>query len=593
MYYIGIDLGTSAVKLLLMDETGSIANIVSREYPIAFPHPGWSEQDPDDWWAAVCDGIPALLDGFDASQVKGIGAGGQMHGLVVLDKNDTVIRPCILWNDGRTQRQVDYLNGVIGKDKLSRYTANIAFAGFTAPKLLWMRENEPDNFARIEKIMLPKDYINYKLTGVHCTDYSDASGMLLLDVEHKCWSKEMLDICSVQESQLPKLFESWQPVGTLTAEAAQTLGLPADVVVCAGAGDNAAAAVGCGAVGGGKCNISLGTSGTVFITSDTFGVDKQNALHSFAHADGGYHLMGCILSAASCNKWWSEEVLHTTDYAAEQTPITADKLGANDVYFLPYLMGERSPHNDPASRGAFVGLRMDTPRAALTVAEYLAFDLNKNVLVILTDMTSYCEALREFSSSKGEIPGRKGFPGYLYSDLASLYERAGIIKGSKGSVTQIPILTMPGDDITHPIPDLTGYITEGQIILSRELYRKNIAPPIDVLPSLSRLKDKGIGEGKTRADHASTMNQLFAAYARGKEAKELMVILGEAALTDIDKLYAKFADAFENEYVSQGYNTNRDIEDTLELGWKLLSILPRSELKRIDDKYLDQYYGKV
>lgn len=375
MYYIGIDLGTSAVKLLLMDETGSIANIVSREYPIAFPHPGWSEQDPADWWAAVCDGIPALLDGFDASQVKGIGAGGQMHGLVVLDKNDAVIRPCILWNDGRTQRQVDYLNGVIGKDKLSRYTANIAFAGFTAPKLLWMRDNEPDNFARIEKIMLPKDYINYKLTGVHCTDYSDASGMLLLDVEHKCWSNEMLDICGVQESQLPKLFESWQPVGTLTAEAAQTLGLPADVVVCAGAGDNAAAAVGCGAVGGGKCNISLGTSGTVFITSNTFGVDKQNALHSFAHADGGYHLMGCILSAASCNKWWSEEVLHTTDYAAEQTPITADKLGANDVYFLPYLMGERSPHNDPASRGAFVGLRMDTPRAALTqaVLEGVAF----------------------------------------------------------------------------------------------------------------------------------------------------------------------------------------------------------------------------
>ena len=331
MYYIGIDLGTSAVKLLLMDETGSIANIVSREYPIAFPHPGWSEQDPADWWAAVCDGIPALLDGFDASQVKGIGAGGQMHGLVVLDKNDAVIRPCILWNDGRTQRQVDYLNGVIGKDKLSRYTANIAFAGFTAPKLLWMRENEPDNFARIEKIMLPKDYINYKLTGIHCTDYSDASGMLLLDVEHKCWSKEMLDICGVQESKLPKLFESWQPVGMLTAEAAQTLGLPADVVVCAGAGDNAAAAVGCGAVGGGKCNISLGTSGTVFITSDTFGVDKQNALHSFAHAD--------------------------------------------DVYFLPYLMGERSPHNDPASRGAFVGLRMDTPRAALTqaVLEGVAF----------------------------------------------------------------------------------------------------------------------------------------------------------------------------------------------------------------------------
>ena len=292
MYYIGIDLGTSAVKLLLMDETGRINNIVSREYGIAFPHPGWSEQEPADWWDAVCDGIPALLQGFDASLVKGIGAGGQMHGLVVLDKDDKVIRPCILWNDGRTQKQVDYLNNEIGKDKLSRYTANIAFAGFTAPKLLWLRDNEPENFARIEKIMLPKDYINYKLTGVHCTDYSDASGMLLLDVEHKCWSREMLNLSGVREAQLPKLFESWQPVGTLTAEAAALLGLPADVIVCAGAGDNAAAAVGCGAVGGGRCNISLGTSGTVFITSDAFGVDSRNALHSFAHADGGYHLMG-------------------------------------------------------------------------------------------------------------------------------------------------------------------------------------------------------------------------------------------------------------------------------------------------------------
>ena len=237
--------------------------------------------------------------------------------------------------------------------------------------------------------------------------------------------------------------------------------------------------------------------------------------------------------------------------------------------------------------------RILTPRCALTVAEYLAFEKNMHILVIMTDLTSYCEALREFSSSKGEIPGRKGYPGYLYSDLASMYERAGVVEGSTGSVTQIPILTMPNDDITHPIPDLTGYITEGQIILSRELYRKGITPPIDVLPSLSRLKDKGIGEGKTRADHANTMNQLFAAYARGKEAKELMTILGEAALSDIDLIYAKFADAFEKEYVSQGYQANRDIEETLAIGWKLLSILPRSELKRIDDKFLDQYYGKV
>ena len=240
--------------------------------------------------------------------------------------------------------------------------------------------------------------------------------------------------------------------------------------------------------------------------------------------------------------------------------------------------------NDPAIE------RISTPRMALTAAEYLAFEADMHVLVIMTDITNYADALREVSAARKEVPGRRGYPGYMYTDLATLYERAGRQKGKKGSITLIPILTMPEDDKTHPIPDLTGYITEGQIILSRELYRKNVAPPIDVLPSLSRLKDKGIGEGKTRSDHANTMNQLFSAYARGKEAKELMVILGESALTDIDKLYAKFADRFENEYVSQGYEKNRSIEETLDLGWELLRILPRSELKRIDDKYLNMYY---
>ena len=242
--------------------------------------------------------------------------------------------------------------------------------------------------------------------------------------------------------------------------------------------------------------------------------------------------------------------------------------------------------NDPAVE------RIATPRMALTAAEYLAFEKGMHVLVILTDITNYADALREISAARKEVPGRRGYPGYLYTDLATLYERAGRQKGKDGSITMIPILSMPEDDKTHPIPDLTGYITEGQVILSRELYRKGIMPPIDVLPSLSRLKDKGIGEGKTRADHANTMNQLFAAYARDKEAKELMVILGEAALSDIDLIYAKFADEFEREYVSQGFTTDRDIEETLNIGWKLLSILPRSELKRIDDKYLDQYYGK-
>ena len=243
--------------------------------------------------------------------------------------------------------------------------------------------------------------------------------------------------------------------------------------------------------------------------------------------------------------------------------------------------------NDPAIE------RIATPRMALTAAEYLAYDLGMHVLVIITDITNYAEALREVSAARKEVPGRRGYPGYLYTDLATMYERAGRIKGNPGSITMIPILSMPEDDITHPIPDLTGYITEGQIILGRELHRKGVTPPINVLPSLSRLKDKGIGRGKTREDHADTMNQLFAAYSRGKDAKELAVILGDAALSDTDKLYARFADAFEEEYVSQGFYTNRSIEETLDLGWKLLSILPRAELKRIRDEYLDKYLPKA
>ena len=242
--------------------------------------------------------------------------------------------------------------------------------------------------------------------------------------------------------------------------------------------------------------------------------------------------------------------------------------------------------NDPAIE------RIATPKMALTAAEYLAYDLGMHVLVIITDITNYCEALREVSAARKEVPGRRGYPGYLYTDLAAMYERAGRIRGKKGSITQIPILTMPEDDKTHPIPDLTGYITDGQIILSRELYKKGIIPPVDVLPSLSRLKDKGIGVGKTREDHADTMNQLFSAYARGKEAKELSAILGEAALSETDKLYAAFAEEFEKRYVSQGFTVNRSIEETLDLGWELLRILPRAELKRIKEQYLDKYYEK-
>lgn len=381
MFFIGIDLGTSAVKLLLMDEKGKIHHIVSKEYPLYFPRPGWSEQNPEDWMEQTIAGLKELVSGCEKSQVKGISFGGQMHGLVALDAKDRVIRPAILWNDGRTGKQVEYLNQVIGKETLSRYTANIAFAGFTAPKILWLKENEPEHFAEIKKIMLPKDYLAYRLSGAFCTDYSDASGMLLLDVEHRCWSKEMLDICGIREEQLPRLHESWEPVGELKPELAEELGLPSGVKIIAGAGDNAAAAVGTATVGDGGCNISLGTSGTLFISSRRFGVDENNALHSFAHADGHFHLMGCMLSAASCNKWWMDDILKTKDYAGEQADIM--KLGENRVFYLPYLMGERSPHNDPDARAAFIGMSMDTTRADMTLAvlEGVAFGLRDSLEV--------------------------------------------------------------------------------------------------------------------------------------------------------------------------------------------------------------------
>ena len=367
MYYIGVDLGTSALKLVMMKGNGELVKTVSKEYPLYFPRSGWSEQNPTDWFLAVKEGLKELAACAD-EKIAGISFGGQMHGLVILDKDNNVLRPAILWNDGRSTEETDYLNNVIGKEKLSKLTANIAFAGFTAPKILWVKKNEPEIFGKISKIMLPKDYISYMLSGSFSTDYSDASGMLLLDVKNKKWSKEMIDICSISEDMLPKLYESYEVVGTIKSELAKELGLNEGIKIVAGAGDNAAAAIGTATVGEGACNISLGTSGTVFISSKNFGVDNFNALHSFAHADGNYHLMGCMLSAASCNKWWMEEILKTKDFAKEQGNI--DNLGENNVFFLPYLMGERSPHNDPDAAGTFIGMRMDTKREDMTLAVF-------------------------------------------------------------------------------------------------------------------------------------------------------------------------------------------------------------------------------
>lgn len=373
--YIGVDLGTSAVKLLLVGSDGGILKETQESYPVFYPKGGWSEQNPEDWMKAIVRGMKTLLAGVDPSEVRGISFGGQMHGLVALDECDKVVRPAILWNDGRTAEETAYLNDVIGKRKLSELTANIAFAGFTAPKILWLKKHEPENFARIAKIMLPKDYVAYMMCGTHCTDYSDASGTLLLDVKNGKWSDEMCEICGVKKEWLPKLYDSYEVVGMLKPDVAKQLGLSPSVRVVAGAGDNAAAAVGTGTVGDGACNISLGTSGTIFISSGSFGVDKANSLHSFRHADGKFHLMGCILSAASCNKWWVEDILRS-DHGVEQKDMTP-LLGKNDVYFLPYMMGERSPHNDVDARSMFVGMRPDSTRAnlGLAVMEGVAYAL--------------------------------------------------------------------------------------------------------------------------------------------------------------------------------------------------------------------------
>ena len=370
MYFIGLDLGTSSIKGILCDENGVIYKESSKSYPVYYPFSNYSEQNPNDWLKATINLLDDLTIGT-TDEVTAISIGGQMHGLVILDENDNVIRPCILWNDGRSEKQTKYLNEVIGKEFLSANTANIAYAGFTAPKILWLKENEPDNYKKIRKIMLPKDYITYMLTGNFVTDYSDASGTLFLDVKNKCWSKKMLDILGINESMLPELKESYEVAGYIK-NSYKLKG----TIVASGAGDNAAAAIGTGTIYDGSTNISLGTSGTIFISTDKFTVDKNNSLHAFAHANGKYHLMGCILSAASANKWWIEEILKTNDYSKEVN-LASNKLGLNNVYFLPYLMGERSPHNDVNARGAFIGMRLNTTREEMSLAilEGVAFAL--------------------------------------------------------------------------------------------------------------------------------------------------------------------------------------------------------------------------
>ncbi len=385
MLFAGLDLGTSALKLIVTNKQGEILQTLRREYPLDFPQANWSEQNPLDWWAACEDALIEAAELVKPEKIGALGIGGQMHGLVILDETDELIRPAILWNDVRTGEETKHLNETIGQEKLVKWTGNIAFAGFTAPKLLWLKTHEPENFARIAKIMLPKDYINYRLTGEHVTDFSDASGMLLLDVAKRRWSKEMLEICDITEEMLPKLYESYEVVGHVRPDLSEKIGLAEGCLVAAGAGDNAAAAIGMGVVDDLDCNISLGTSGTLFIAADQYAKVSNNSLHAFCHANGAYHVMGVMLSAASCNQWWVKNILKSDDYKVEQDAI--QKLGENDVYFMPYLMGERTPHNDEDIRGAFVGLSMSTKREDMTqaVLEGVAFAL-RDALEIARDL---------------------------------------------------------------------------------------------------------------------------------------------------------------------------------------------------------------
>jgi len=346
---------------------------------------GRSEQNPKDWWDETAAGLKEITQGLDP--VSAVSFSGQMHGLVALDERDNVLRPAILWNDQRTQAQCDYLNNTIGRDKLLANAANIALTGFTAPKILWMRDNEPELFAKISKVMLPKDYIAYKLTGVFATDYSDASGTLMLDISNKDWSDSLLEIMGLSRAQVPALYHSYQAVGTVTPEAAQETGLPVTAKVVIGGGDQAVGAIGTGTVKSGTCSVSLGTSGVLFVAADDFAVDTgPSAIHSFCHATGRYHLMGVTLAAAGSAKWWYEGILSTEDYEKEQEAM-AQNLGKNSVYYLPYLSGERTPHNDPLARGAFVGMDMTTTRSDMTqaVMEGVAFSL-KDILTRVKEL---------------------------------------------------------------------------------------------------------------------------------------------------------------------------------------------------------------
>jgi xylulokinase len=390
MNYLGIDLGTSSVKIIAMDEEGNVIASLSKEYPLCYPKPGFAEQNPKDWWNAVRDGIKELIEknAIDSVTIKAIGISGQMHGLVVLDENDEVLIPAILWCDQRTQEECDYITEAVGKEKLSKYTGNKALTGFTAPKILWVKKHMPEIYNKIKHVLLPKDYIRFKLTGEFATDVSDASGTLLFDVSNRCWSKEMLDILEIPENIMPRSFESSEITGIVNKNTAQCTGLLEGTLVVGGGGDQAAGAVGTGTVESGIISVAMGTSGVIFAAEKQYEVDIENRLHSFCHANNEWHVMGVMLSAASCLRWWVEEINKGQSRTFDEILDEAEKIpaGSEGLIFLPYLMGERTPYSDSNARGCFIGLSITHTRAHMTraILEGVAFGLKDSLELVKT-----------------------------------------------------------------------------------------------------------------------------------------------------------------------------------------------------------------
>ena len=422
--YIGIDLGTSSVKILMMTREGRIVDEATEEYPVYYPHANWAEQNPEDWWQGTLKALKTLIERNEAvkSQIQGISFSGQMHGMVALDAKGDVITPAILWCDQRTTEECTEITAHFGSEKLSELVGNMALTGFTAPKILWLKKHHPELFKQVDMILLPKDYINYRLSGVYATDVSDASGMLLLDVQHKCYSKPVLDYIGITEKQLPKLHESFEVTGRLTESLKRDLGITQDVLIVAGAGDQAAGAIGTGAVTEGVVSVTLGTSGVVFAAHDTYKVDAQNRLHAFCHASGRYHSMGVMLSAASCLKWWTDQIMYG-DFDALLAEVNDE---ISDVVFLPYLMGERTPYPDPNARGTFVGMHMGTDRHHMTkaVLEGVAFGL-KDSLDILKDMGIPVHEIRVIGGGAQSYTWRQILADVFGHDIAGISTNQG------------------------------------------------------------------------------------------------------------------------------------------------------------------------